>query len=48
MVAIPEGLPMAVTISLCFSVAQMKEENNLVKDIKKAETMGNVNNVCIL
>lgn len=45
-VAIPEGLPMAVTISLAYSVFQMKEEHNLVKHLDASETMGNVNNVC--
>lgn len=45
-VAIPEGLPMAVTISLAYSVFQMKEENNLVKHLDASETMGNVNNIC--
>jgi len=41
-VAIPEGLPMAVTISLAYSVRKMNEENNLVKNLDAAETMGNV------
>ena len=45
-VAIPEGLPMAVTISLAYSVFKMKEENNLVKHLDASETMGNVNNIC--
>lgn len=45
-VAIPEGLPMAVTISLAYSVFQMKEEHNLVRHLDASETMGNVNNVC--
>lgn len=45
-VAIPEGLPMAVTISLAYSVFQMKEEHNLVKHLEASETMGNVNNIC--
>ena len=45
-VAIPEGLPMAVTISLAYSVQKMKDEHNLVKHLDKSETMGNVNNVC--
>ena len=30
-VAVPEGLPLAVTIALAFSVNKMKDENNLVK-----------------
>lgn len=45
-VAIPEGLPMAVTISLAFSVFKMKEEHNLVRHLDASETMGNVNNIC--
>ena len=45
-VAIPEGLPMAVTISLAYSVEKMKDEHNLVKHLDKSEAMGNVNNVC--
>lgn len=30
-VAVPEGLPMAVTIALAYSVNQMKKEQNLVR-----------------
>lgn len=45
-VAIPEGLPMAVTISLAYSVMKMKEERNLVRHLDASETMGNVNTVC--
>ena len=45
-VAIPEGLPMAVAIALAYSLGQMKKENNLVKNLNSSETMGNVNNIC--
>ena len=45
-VALPEGLPMAVTLSLVHSMKKMKEENNLVKYIDSSETMGNVNELC--
>ena len=45
-VAIPEGLPMAVTIAFAYSVDKMKKEHNLVKHLDKSEAMGNVNNVC--
>ena len=45
-VAIPEGLPMAVTIAFAFSVDKMKKEHNLVKQLDKSEAMGNVDNVC--
>jgi len=45
-VAIPEGLPMAVTISLAYSVFKMKDENNLVRRIEAGETMGGVDTIC--
>lgn len=45
-VAVPEGLPLAVTISLAFSVKQMFNEKNLVKRLHAAETMGGANEIC--
>lgn len=45
-IAVPEGLPLAVTISLAYSVGKMKEENNLVRFLSACETMGGANNVC--
>ena len=45
-VAIPEGLPLSVTIALAYSVGKMKEENNLVRFLSACETMGGANNVC--
>lgn len=45
-VAIPEGLPLAVTLSLAFSVAKMMEDKNLVRRMQACETMGGANIVC--
>ena len=45
-VAIPEGLPLAVTLSLAFSVGKMMEENNLVRKLEACETMGGANIIC--
>lgn len=45
-VAVPEGLPLAVTIALAFSVGKMKEENNLVKELASCEIMGSATNIC--
>lgn len=45
-VAVPEGLPLAVTISLAYSVMKMKEENNLVRKLEASETMGGANEIC--
>ena len=45
-VAIPEGLPLAVTISLAYSVGKMFEEHNLVRSLHASETMGGANEIC--
>jgi Ca2+ transporting ATPase len=45
-VAIPEGLPLAVTISLSFSSAQMRKLNNLVRKLASSETMGSATHIC--
>lgn len=45
-VAVPEGLPLAVSISLAYSIDTMKDDNLLVKNMEACETMGMVNNIC--
>mmetsp|Transcript_20080 Transcript_20080/g.17184 ORF Transcript_20080/g.17184 Transcript_20080/m.17184 type:complete len:475 (+) Transcript_20080:571-1995(+) len=45
-VAIPEGLPLAVTLSLAFSVKKMLKDKNLVRKLNATETMGGANNIC--
>ncbi len=45
-VAIPEGLPLAVTLSLAFSVKKMLNDNNLVRTLSACETMGGASNIC--
>lgn len=45
-VAVPEGLPLAVTISLAYSMRKMMKDNNLVRHLKACETMGGVTNIC--
>lgn len=45
-VAVPEGLPLAVTISLAYSVKKMLEDNNLVRHLDACETMGNATSIC--
>jgi magnesium-transporting ATPase (P-type) len=45
-VAIPEGLPLAVTISLSFASAKMQKLNNLVRKLASAETMGGATHIC--
>lgn len=39
-VAVPEGLPMAVTLALAYSMRKMANENNLIKKMHACETLG--------
>ncbi|CAI7576281.1 unnamed protein product [Penicillium viridicatum] len=45
-VAIPEGLPLAVTLALAFATGRMLKENNLVRLLRACETMGNATVIC--
>ncbi|KAL0483361.1 calcium-transporting ATPase, plasma membrane-type [Acrasis kona] len=45
-VAVPEGLPLAVTIALAFSVRKMMKDKNLVRHLSACETMGGATNIC--
>jgi P-type E1-E2 ATPase len=47
MVAIPEGLPLTVTLSLAYSVKRMKKDGLLVKEISAPETMGRVDIILV-
>ncbi len=44
--AVPEGLPMAVTLSLALSMRRMLKSNNLVRKLHASETMGAVTVIC--
>lgn len=45
-VAVPEGLPMAVTLTLAFASTRMSSENNLVRVLSSCETMGSATCIC--
>ncbi len=45
-VAIPEGLPLAVTLSLAFSIKKLMDQQNLVRKMHACETMGGANFIC--
>lgn len=45
-VAVPEGLPLAVTLALAFATTRMLKDNNLVRILRSCETMGNATTVC--
>ncbi len=44
-VAVPEGLPLAITISLACSVMKMKEDGILVRNLDSPEVMGRVEEI---
>lgn len=45
-VAVPEGLPLSVTIALAYSTKKMLEDQNLIRVLAACETMGNATNIC--
>lgn len=45
-VSVPEGLPMAVTLSLAYSMRRMLKTNNLVRKMHACETMGATTVIC--
>ncbi|SPO05053.1 probable calcium P-type ATPase [Cephalotrichum gorgonifer] len=45
-VAVPEGLPLAVTLALAFATRRMLRDNNLVRHLKACEVMGNATTIC--
>lgn len=45
-VAVPEGLPLAVMISLAYSQNKMLADNNYVKKLQACEIMGGASNIC--
>ena len=45
-VAVPEGLPVAVTLALSFATKRLLKENNLVRHLRACETMGNATTIC--
>ncbi|CAG8462122.1 26034_t:CDS:2 [Dentiscutata erythropus] len=45
-VAVPEGLPLAVTLALAYATTRMLKDNNLVRILSSCETMGNATTIC--
>ena len=45
-VAVPEGLPLAVTLSLAYSMRKMMADNSLVRKLAACETMGSATTIC--
>ncbi|KAE8377717.1 plasma membrane calcium-transporting ATPase [Aspergillus bertholletiae] len=45
-IAVPEGLPLTVTLSLAFATTRMLKDQNLVRMLRACETMGNATDIC--
>jgi Ca2+ transporting ATPase len=46
MVAVPEGLPLAISIAMAFSIDVMKKDNLLVKKMEACESLGTSREIC--
>lgn len=46
-VAIPEGLPLAISIGMAFSVSAMKKDNILIKNIESVQTCALLHEICV-
>lgn len=46
-VAVPEGLPLAVTLALAFATTRMTQNGNLVRVLRLCETMGGATAICL-
>ena len=44
--AVPEGLPLASTLSAAFSINKMREENTIIKSIQACENLATINCIC--
>ncbi|KAB8204962.1 plasma membrane calcium-transporting ATPase [Aspergillus parasiticus] len=45
-IAVPEGLPLTVTLALAFATTRMLKDHNLVRMLRACETMGNATDIC--
>ncbi|KAI8332005.1 hypothetical protein BD560DRAFT_415475 [Blakeslea trispora] len=45
-IAVPEGLPLAVALALAYATQKMLKDNNLVRVLASCETMGNATTIC--
>lgn len=45
-IAVPEGLPLAVTLALAYATTRMLKDNNLVRVLSACETMGGATTIC--
>ena len=45
-VAVPEGLPLSISIAMAFSIDTLMKEKLLVKQLDAAENMGSVTEIC--
>ena len=46
-VAIPEGMPLAVSIAMALSVSRLKKDNILIKNLEAVQTCAMIHELCI-
>ncbi len=47
MVAIPEGLPLAVSIAMALSISNLKKQHILIKNLEAIQTCASVHEICV-
>jgi P-type E1-E2 ATPase len=47
MVAIPEGLPLAVSIAMALSISNLKSQQILIKNLEAIQTCASVHEICV-
>lgn len=46
-VAVPEGLPLAVSIAMALSIKNLKEDEILIKNLESVQTCAMLNDLCV-
>jgi P-type E1-E2 ATPase len=47
MVAVPEGLPLAISIAMALSINKLKQDNILIKNVESIQTCAMLHDVCV-
>jgi P-type E1-E2 ATPase len=47
MVAVPEGLPLAISIAMALSINKLKKDNILIKNVESIQTCAMLHDVCV-
>ena len=46
-VSIPEGLPLAISLAMSFSISKLRKENLIIRKLESIENMGKIHHLCV-